>query len=209
MSELFDAVDALVASRSSLPSAEERKRLRTAHGLTLDEVAAALKVRRATVSGWESAKKPTEPRGPEREAYARLLKQLAALYPAPPEPTAPTLVTLVGAADSVRAQTVAEGPAAEAAVVPAAEDSRPPAPVSAAAPHPAPVTRTSAASRRPGTRKATPVGPSAGGADPRFENGPLAVVDVEDGQVLAYCTGGLVLDVPAKSIPALVDWTLR
>ncbi|MFD8912628.1 telomere-associated protein Tap [Streptomyces sp. NPDC059575] len=225
MSELFDAVDALVASRSSLPSAEERKRLRTAHGLTLDEVAAALKVRRATVSGWESAKKPTEPRGPEREAYARLLKQLAALYPAPPEPTAPTLVTFVGAADSVRAQAVAEGPAAEAAVGPAAEaavgpvaeaavgtaaeNSRPPAPASAAAPHPAPVARTSGAPRRPDTRKAAPVGPSAGGADPRFENGPLAVVDVEDGQVLAYCTGGLVLDVPAKSIPALVDWTLR
>jgi hypothetical protein len=46
MSELFDAVDALVASRSPLPSAEERKRLRVAHGLTLDEVAGALKVRR-------------------------------------------------------------------------------------------------------------------------------------------------------------------
>ncbi|WP_261399098.1 helix-turn-helix transcriptional regulator, partial [Streptomyces misionensis] len=83
MSELFDAVDALVASRSPLPSAEERKRLRTAHGLTLDEVAAALKVRRATVSGWESVKKTTEPRGPEREAYARLLNKLAELYPAP------------------------------------------------------------------------------------------------------------------------------
>ena len=49
-----------------------------------------------------------------------------------------------------------------------------------------------------------------GGADARFENGPLAVVDVEaDGQVLAYCVGGLVLDVAAKSLPALVEWTLR
>ncbi|WP_037834309.1 helix-turn-helix domain-containing protein, partial [Streptomyces sp. NRRL S-481] len=83
MSELFDAVDALVASRAPLPSAEERKRLRQAHGLTLDEVAAALKVRRATVSGWESVKKPVEPRGPEREAYARLLNKLAELYPVP------------------------------------------------------------------------------------------------------------------------------
>ncbi|MYR43960.1 helix-turn-helix transcriptional regulator, partial [Streptomyces sp. SID5910] len=88
MSELFDAVDALVASRSALPPAEERKRLRVAHGLTLDEVAAALKVRRATVSGWESARKPTEPRGPEREAYARLLNQLADLYPAPEDTAA-------------------------------------------------------------------------------------------------------------------------
>src|SRR5690606_21291342 len=54
-----------------------------------------------------------------------------------------------------------------------------------------------------------PAGTPAGGADPRFANGPLAVVDVEDGQVLAYCTGGLVLDVPAKSLPSLVEWTLK
>ncbi len=40
-------------------------------------------------------------------------------------------------------------------------------------------------------------------------DGPLAVVDVEDGQVLAYCTGGLVLDVRAKSLPSLVEWTLK
>jgi hypothetical protein len=40
--------------------------------------------------------------------------------------------------------------------------------------------------------------------DPRFENGPLAVIDCEDGQVSAYCVGGLVLDVPAKSLSALV-----
>uniref|UniRef100_UPI0034DECB60 telomere-associated protein Tap n=1 Tax=Streptomyces flavofungini TaxID=68200 RepID=UPI0034DECB60 len=31
----------------------------------------------------------------------------------------------------------------------------------------------------------------------------------EDGEVSAYCVGGLVLDVPAKSLPALVEWTLR
>lgn len=49
---------------------------------------------------------------------------------------------------------------------------------------------------------------AAAAVDPRFENGPLAVVDFADGQVVAYCAGGLVLDVPAKSIPSLVDWTL-
>ncbi|MGW5449068.1 helix-turn-helix domain-containing protein [Streptomyces asiaticus] len=87
MSELFDAVDALVASRAPLPPPEERRRLRKAHGLTVEEVAAALKVRRATVSGWESGK--TEPRPPERDAYARLLKQLAELYPAPTGAAAP------------------------------------------------------------------------------------------------------------------------
>ncbi|GHI25500.1 hypothetical protein Shyd_68710 [Streptomyces hydrogenans] len=86
MSELFDAVDALLASRAVLPPPAERKRLRAAHGLTIDEVATALKVRRATVSGWESGK--TEPRPPERDAYARLLDKLAELYPAVPADTA-------------------------------------------------------------------------------------------------------------------------
>jgi transcriptional regulator with XRE-family HTH domain len=215
MSELFDAVDALVASRSPLPSAEERKRLRTAHGLTLDDVAGALKVRRATVSAWESTKKPTEPRGPEREAYARLLKQLAELYPAP------VPATFTGAPDPAEVRTLSTGPATEAAVMTATENTQaqPPAPVPApvaavpvAAPRPVRTARPSS-SRRPGARKAAPAGTlagaPAGGIDPRFEDGPLAVVDVEDGQVLAYCTGGLVLDMPAKSLPALVEWTLK
>ncbi|MCX2970082.1 MULTISPECIES: telomere-associated protein Tap [Streptomyces] len=230
MSELFDAVDALVASRSALPPPEERKRLRQAHGLTLEEVAAALKVRRATVSGWESARKPTEPRGPEREAYARLLDKLATLYPAPApapaqEPPAPagapapsTGTTAPAAAPAPSAGTAAParqaGPAAcehvsDAGTGAAPEDAR--APASAAAqrgPRSARGSGPASTSRRPGARRAAPVGAPAGGADPRFENGPLAVLDVEDGQVLAYCTGGLVLDVPARSLPALVDWAL-
>lgn len=76
----------------------------------------------------------------------------------------------------------------------------------ATVPHPGATTRLT--SRRSPARKAAPAGTPAGGADARFENGPLAVVDVEDGQVLAYCVGGLVLDVPAKSIAALVEWML-
>ncbi|MFE7805112.1 telomere-associated protein Tap [Streptomyces sp. NPDC057430] len=210
MSELFDAVDALIASRSPLPPPTERKRLRQAHGLTLDEVAAALQVRRATVSGWEAGK--TEPRPPERDAYARMLKQLAQLYPAnapvlpegtaasktPSAPAAPA----PPAAESAQARTSPAGLAAE----PANSARRPAVP--AAVPRPAATTRPT--SRRPPTRKAAPADTPAGGTDARFENGPLAVVDVEaDGQVLAYCVGGLVLDVPAKSLPALVEWTLR
>ncbi|MGW3269520.1 telomere-associated protein Tap [Streptomyces sp. NPDC001056] len=212
MSELFDAVDALVASRSPLPPAQERKRLRIAHGLTLDEVAAALRVRRATVSGWESAKKPTEPRGPEREAYARLLRQLAELYPAPKKPAAPESATFTGVPDPAQARTPSTGQVPDCAAVTAPENAQPPAPASApaaapaAAQRPARTTGPSSTPRRPGAKKTAP----AGGTDPRFENGPLAVVDVDaDGQALAYCTGGLVLDVPAKSIPALVEWTLR
>ncbi|MEV5546603.1 helix-turn-helix transcriptional regulator [Streptomyces sp. NPDC052309] len=224
MSELFDAVDALVASRAPLPPAGERKRLRQAHGLTLDEVAAALKVRRATVSGWESSKKPTEPRGPEREAYARLLNRLAELYPAPvptQEPTAAPVPTPEPAAAPVPApEPAAVSVPAVLAGAPAPVEQAPPAgPVpedadvqaapTAAAPRPERSARSTPTSRRPAARKAAPAGAATGGTDPRFENGPLAVVDVDpDGQALAYCPGGLVLDVPARSLPALVDWTL-
>ncbi len=218
MSELFDAVDALLASRATLPPPAERKRLRAAHGLTIDEVATALQVRRATVSGWESGK--TEPRPPERDAYARLLDGLAKLYPAPAntgaaEEDAAVPATFAGpVTPAPEARTLSTGEASEAAVMTATENTQPPAPAPVAdapavATRPARTTRTSSTSRRPGARKAAPAGTPAGGTDPRFENGPLAVVDVEDGKVLAYCTGGLVLDVPAKSIPALVDWTLR
>ncbi|MFF4174120.1 telomere-associated protein Tap [Streptomyces sp. NPDC001744] len=222
MSELFDAVDALLASRAVLPPPAERKRLRQAHALTVDEVASALKVRRATVSGWEAGK--TEPRPPERDAYARLLDGLAQLYPAPapgPGPgevpaagsvpaaaeAAPVPGTFTGEPAPAQARaTVAEEPF-EAAVAATPEPT--PAPVAAPA-RPAPAARPLSTSRRPDARKAAPAGiPAPGGADPRFENGPLAVVDVEDGKVVAYCTGGLVLDVPAKSLPSLVEWTLR
>ncbi|MFF8882829.1 telomere-associated protein Tap [Streptomyces flaveolus] len=215
MSELFDAVDALVASRSALPPAQERKRLRVAHGLTLDDVAAALKVRRATVSGWESLKKTTEPRGPEREAYARLLRRLADLYPAPEKPAAPPVFAASGAPDSVEAPAVPAGETSSDAPVPAPANAQPPAPAVTAPDRvsqsrPGRTTRASSTSRRPGVKRAAPVNSPAASADPRFENGPLAVIDDDaDGQVLAYCTGGLVLDVPAKTIPALVEWTLR
>ncbi|AVH61867.1 MULTISPECIES: telomere-associated protein Tap [Streptomyces] len=217
MSELFDRVDALVASRSPLPPPAERKRLRTAHGLTLDEVATALEVRRATVSGWESSTKATEPRGKEREAYARLLKHLAELYPADANAPTPAQDTAVPAtfasapAPAPEARTLSTGPAPEAAAM-TTEQNTPsrPATAPAAASRPAPAARpTSSTSRRPASRKAAPANTPAG-ADPRFTNGPLAVVDVDaDGQAFAYCVGGLVLDVPAKSLPSLVDWTLK
>ncbi|CAL9661667.1 hypothetical protein SUDANB108_07043 [Streptomyces sp. enrichment culture] len=221
MSELFDAVDALVASRAALPPVEERKRLRQAHGLTLDEVAAALKVRRATVSGWESLKKPVEPRGPEREAYARLLNRLAELYPAPVAPAmAPTPAgSLPEPAEQPQPSAPASAPAPDAPAPSTGQESAQavPAPATPATPaeRSAPPSQrpTSSAStpRRSAVRKAAPADAPARSrsTDGRFANGPLAVVDVDaDGQVLAFCTGGLVLDVPAKSLPALVEWTL-
>ncbi|MEV5440718.1 helix-turn-helix transcriptional regulator, partial [Streptomyces sp. NPDC052682] len=123
MSELFDAVDALVASRAPLPPPEERRRLRKAHGLTVEEVAAALKVRRATVSGWEAGK--TEPRPPERDAYARLLNRLAELYPAPSGPPAAT-------SGPDPRSTAPAHPAADAA--PTASEAALPRPAAAASP---------------------------------------------------------------------------
>ncbi|MEW2071707.1 helix-turn-helix transcriptional regulator [Streptomyces sp. NPDC007346] len=211
MSELFDAVDALLASRAALPPPGERKRLRVAHGLTIEEVASALRVRRATVSGWESGK--TEPRPPERDAYARLLDKLAQLYPA-----GAGGVGVPGPGAAVQARPPSTAPASEAADTAAPEGTRSPVPVpadaAAAAPRPARTMRPASpvplsGSRRSGVRRAAPDGVPAGGGGLRFENGPLAVVDVEDGQVVAYCVGGLVLDVPARSVPSLVDWALK
>ncbi|MGW3986270.1 telomere-associated protein Tap [Streptomyces sp. NPDC004830] len=216
MSELFDAVDALVASRSPLPPAQERKRLRQAHGLTLDQVAAALKVRRATVSGWESVKKPTEPRGPEREAYARLLKQLADLYPAAPAAPPPAAPPTAAPAPAAAAAP-APAPQAPTPAAPAVQAATPTAPAAGA--EPAAAGRAAAQARRaPGKAPApsarAPRKPAhtaaARAGDPRFENGPLAVVDVDaDGRTVAYCPGGQILDVPARSVPALVAWTLE
>ncbi|MEU1434462.1 helix-turn-helix transcriptional regulator [Streptomyces sp. NPDC005786] len=198
MSELFDAVDALIAGHAPLPQPGERERLRKAHGLTQEQVASALGVRRATVVSWESGK--TEPRPPQREAYARLLDGLAALYPAPPvSRPAPA------AGEAAAASPTAASTQAVPAPVPGRE---PTAAAVAAGPEPAPAAarppRTMV--RRPAPAKAT-TAPAV--SDPRFANGPLAVVAIEDGHPVAYCVGGLVLDVPAKSVPALVDWTLN
>ncbi|UFR00116.1 helix-turn-helix transcriptional regulator [Streptomyces sp. Go40/10] len=231
--ELFEAVDALLASRAPLPRPAERRRLRKAHGLTIDEVATALQVRRATVSGWEAGK--TEPRPPERDAYARLLDGLAKLYPAPadadaqdedaavPEASADPAVPApearpgsTGRPIQAAAETAAETTRGRPVAVEESRDRPAPAPAAAAAVRaPAAASRAgdSAGSRptprRSTAKKAAPANPAVGDTDLRFGNGPLAVVGVDaGGQVVAYCTGGLVLDVPARSLPALVEWTL-
>ncbi|MGW5679259.1 telomere-associated protein Tap [Streptomyces sp. NPDC003860] len=219
MSELFDAVDALVASRSPLPPPAERKRLRQAHALTLDEVAAALDVRRATVGAWESGR--TEPRPPERDAYARLLQQLAELYPTPtPAPAPAPAPESIGVpqADAPAAQTCS-GPAPTAQTDPvsgtiaAATTPDDAAPSPAAAHSPAAASpeaqagRPTQTSRRPGAPKAAaPRTPAPGGP---YAHGPLLVLDADaERQVTGYGTGGLIVDVPAKSLPSLVEWAL-
>ncbi|MGW5355561.1 telomere-associated protein Tap, partial [Streptomyces sp. NPDC004031] len=178
--ELFSAVDALLEQVPSddLPPPAERRRLREAAGLSQTQVATALGTRREAVGNWEGGR--TEPRAPQRAAYARLLEGLAARFPAPELPP----------------------PAAPAAAV------APPAPVAPEAPPPVvpePSPGPAAAARRPGVRRAPAPAPDAPVADPRFAHGPLGVLD-GDGSL--YCTGGLVLDCPADTVPELVEWTL-
>jgi len=215
---LFSAVDALLecVAQDPLPAPAERKRLREAAGLSQDQIAKALQARRESVGNWEAGR--SEPRPPKRAAYARLLEGLAARFPAPSDTAAPDEDTAAPgtftgpAAPAPESRTSFTAQASGAAATTTAEntESRPATvPAPAAASHPARTARPAPTSRRPAARKAAPAGTPAVGTDPRFVNGPLAVVDVDaDGQVLAYCTGGLVLDVPAKSIPALVEWTL-
>ncbi|MET8205892.1 helix-turn-helix transcriptional regulator [Streptomyces sp. NPDC005373] len=179
---LFASVDALLeqaAAPDALPAPDERKRLREAAGLSQDQVANALNVRRETVTGWEAGR--TEPRPPKRAAYVRLLDGLTARFPAPEPPSDSVLRR--GAGPSVISQPQApQSPVASAAGV--------------AAPVQLPVTE-----RRP-TAKNTSAGPPA---DARFAHGALAVVD---GDGAAYCAGGLVLDGPLTDLPTLVNWVL-
>ncbi|WP_411112115.1 telomere-associated protein Tap [Streptomyces sp. c-19] len=199
MPGLFDAVDALLASRAALPPPEERKRLRQAHALTVDEVAAALQVRRATVTSWESGR--TEPRPPERDAYARLLDGLAKLYPAPAE-------------DEKEEAEEEEQPEPPTDSTPATRPTATPTPTSTPPTSTSPTSAPPRSTRTTGARTTGGTTPTAA-TDDRFANGPLAVIDVDSdgdgdapGQVLAYCQGGLILEVPAKSLPSLVEWTL-
>ncbi|BFV60855.1 hypothetical protein KCMC57_up59590 [Kitasatospora sp. CMC57] len=78
---LFQAVDALLAKAEELPAPEERARLRKAARLTQQQIADALRVKRETIWTWEKGR--VEPRTPQREAYARLLRGLAERFPGP------------------------------------------------------------------------------------------------------------------------------
>ncbi|MGW4809480.1 hypothetical protein [Kitasatospora sp. NPDC004272] len=94
--ELFDSVDALLSGvRTGLPDPAERQRLRLAAGLTVTQVAVALRVNSSLVKGWEDG---TAAPGPEvAPAYMRLLEGLAARFPAPAPPAAPVPQTAAAA----------------------------------------------------------------------------------------------------------------
>ncbi|GBQ03496.1 helix-turn-helix domain-containing protein [Streptomyces spongiicola] len=197
---LFGAVDALleeVASREPLPAPAERKRLREAAGLSQEQVAGVLQVRREAVSGWEAGR--TEPRAPKRAAYARLLEGLAARYPAPEaEPTAPD-VAVPGPGGTQPARRPAAAPAPPDAARSAAALPSPSRPAGGTAP-----ARSHAPRRTVGPEDARRAS-AASAVDAGFAYGPLGVLD-GDGSV--YCLDGLVLDCPAGTVVEVVEWVL-
>ncbi|MGW1775831.1 telomere-associated protein Tap [Streptomyces sp. NPDC002104] len=156
---LFAAVDALLeeaAAQDALPHPDERKRLREAAGLSQDQIAQALAVRRETVTSWETGR--TSPRPPKRAAYARLLNGLADLHginavnnphTAPPEHTPPQTPAPQSEARPIPA------PQAEAPRVPAPQAQ---APQQAAPPVPAAQT---AAPQVPAAQPVAPPVPAA------------------------------------------------
>ncbi|MEU5597627.1 helix-turn-helix transcriptional regulator [Streptomyces sp. NPDC020298] len=212
--ELFSAVDSLLAAVDGgtvLPVPAERTRLREAAGLTRAAVAQALGVRVPSIEAWEAGR--AEPRGERLEAYRRLLAGLADRYPAPPPPAARDLAAGPRQSPGHPGSSLAASPAPAAASAPAGE----PASAAETSPRwsPAPVPSRPASARRPSAGKTPPSRPRTPAApapaepvDPRFAHGPLAVINITDGEVTAYCVGGLVLDVPARSLPALVEWAL-
>ncbi|MFF9476934.1 telomere-associated protein Tap [Streptomyces roseolus] len=193
---LFRAVQELLKGGPELPAPAERSRLREAAGITQAALARALEMSTQTVKNWEAGR--SDPRPPRRDPYLALLQGWAKKYPAPAPAPAPVS----------RTQS------------PAAADSPTPAPVPAPAPEPASApsvarprpsrTRPASAPKRPAARKTAATKTSAAARDARFVNGPLAVIDADTdgGGLLAYCVGGLILDVPARTLPGLVEWTL-
>ncbi|MFF5256567.1 telomere-associated protein Tap [Streptomyces leeuwenhoekii] len=195
--ELFASVDALLEEEPQLPPPAERARLREAAGITQARLATALKTTTQSVKNWENGR--SEPKEPRLTAYQRLLKGWAAKYPAHVAPAAaplpapaprPVPHTFTGPA-------APETPAGQTAA-PVQAPAAPPTPERAARP----AARPAAPSRRPAVRRAA----ETAAADPRFPHGPLAVLD---GDGSAYGVDGIVLDCPARTVPELVEWTLR
>ncbi|MDX3129603.1 helix-turn-helix transcriptional regulator [Streptomyces europaeiscabiei] len=191
--ELFANIDALLEEEPQLPPPAERARLREAAGITQARLALALKTSTQTVKNYENGR--SEPKSPRLEAYQRLLNGWAAKYPAH---GAPAVAPAPAAAPQPPMPETFTGPAAPE--VPEAETAAPvEAPAAPVAPErPA---RPATSSRRPAAKKA-----AKPAVDPRFPHGPLAVLD---GDGSAYGVDGIVLDCPARTIPELVEWTLR
>ncbi|MER6778600.1 MULTISPECIES: telomere-associated protein Tap [unclassified Streptomyces] len=197
---LFAAVDALLeeAAQDPLPHPDERKRLREAAGLSQDQIAKALSVRRETVTSWETGR--TAPRAPKRAAYARLLEGLSTLHP---DPT-------VNAVNGVNAPAPAPAPTPSAAPAPPTVNavntpaSKQPTPAQPPAPAPPPTVNAVNTVNAPApARTAVAARPA-----PVEGNGPLVVLDGTD---KAHAAHGLLLPLPPKArtdLPTLIAWAL-
>ncbi|MEV7657881.1 helix-turn-helix transcriptional regulator [Streptomyces anulatus] len=181
--ELIASVDALLAEEPQLPPPAERARLREAAGITQARLALALRTSTQMVKGYETGR--SEPQEPRLTAYVRLLNGWAAKYPATAavrQPEAPETFTGPTTPEPTEPETPAPAPPPADQTAPERRPARP------------------ATSRRPAAKKAAqPV------TDPRFPNGPLAVLD---GHGSAHGIDDLVLHCPATTIPELVEWTL-
>ncbi|WP_331743344.1 helix-turn-helix domain-containing protein (plasmid) [Streptomyces sp. NBC_01136] len=191
--ELFAAVDALLDGEPQLPPPAERARLREAAGITQTRLAQALKSTTQTVKNWENGR--SEPRPPRLQAYQRLLEGWAEKYPALDEN------------ETARPDVTAPAPPGTFTAAPAAAQRTPGTAdtpgATVAGPHAAP--REAARRTTTSLRQARPKA-AAPALDPRFPNGPLAVLD---GDGTAYCLGGVLLECAATTIPQLVDWVLK
>lgn len=199
--ELFAAVDSLIAAVDGgtvLPTPAERVRLREAAGLTQAAIAQALGTRVPSIRAWEAGR--AEPNGERLEAYRRLLEGLAHRYPAPKPRQADDAQPHDRRNEPQTSTEEQQAPVKPATTcTPAA--GRPPTHPHAAGRHKsATAAPRRSATPQPAARTATPT------TDPRFVNGPLAVVD---GQGSAYGIGGLILDCLAGDLPGLADWVLN
>lgn len=193
--ELFASVDALLEEEPQLPPPAERARLREAAGITQARLAVAMKTSTQSIKNWENGR--SEPKEPRLSAYRRLLDGWAAKHSAPGAAPAPAPAPAADPHSETvpKTSTSPTAPAAPATQSVAQVDvsAMPVAPESPAA-------RPATSSRRPAKKTAGP------GLDPRFPHGPLAVLD---GDGSAYGVDGIVLDCPVRTVPELVEWTLK
>lgn len=107
-SRTMSRLTARETAQNSLPSPDERRRLRELWDLTPQQVAVAFGVRTATVRSWESGR--SEPKGQRRAAYRRFLQGLAQRADLQPRAAAPSSVAPPAAALPVSSPPVAALP---------------------------------------------------------------------------------------------------
>ncbi|MCX5012203.1 helix-turn-helix domain-containing protein [Streptomyces sp. NBC_00555] len=183
-------------SELSLPSPEERRRLREAADLTHEEVAAAVGVTPATVRSWETGR--TDPRGRKREAYVQFLAGLG-----DPSEGVPEAGAEAGAGAGAELEAEAEAEAEGAA------EAEPEAGAEAEAAGPAPEAVEDAVEQAVEEVPPLAAATEAGGADGADEP-PVLPEPAPDDAPVAAATGGAAAAFDALyalAAPALIHQT--